>query len=251
MRWPAVLGSIWLWLPLLILAAVLTRVSLLGAPLVDDEFFHLLVGKNWWLDQELAMLDGIYTRGALFTKLVAYSFASFGDVSPAASRIFPSLVTAVATIVLMFWWVRREVGAVAAFAFAFFYLFWPDGIEVAQFARFYALHGLFFTLGIILFYYAVTSDQTPLWWRTILAAGAGGSILVALQLQILTVATLVGVGAWFGVLYVLPWLFRQEKRVVAGLSALAVIGLAVGAALFREKVAALWSVYRTLPPGWD
>ena len=233
------------------LLSVLTRISLLDSPLVDDEYFHVLVGESWWKDRQLSMLDGFYGRGDTFTKLVALSFDFFDDTSWRAARIFPSLVAAILTICLLSWWVCRELGQAAGLFFAALLIFWPDGIEVSQFARFYALHGFLFSSGIVLFYYACVGDLSSIWWRLVAALASAIFFFLALDIQVLTVGALAGVGLWFFFVCMVPWLRRLAPLTSALVVIIGIVVVATVIFAYRDVFTNLWSLYRTLPPGWD
>ena len=234
----------------LILAA-LTRIALLSLPLVDDEFFHVLVGEAWWNTGELTMLDGLYTRAALYSKLVGLSFGVAGEPSWVAARLFPSVVCGVLLVGLIVWWVRREVGATAAILVAALMIFWPDGIEVSQFARFYALHGFLFCAGVVLVYYAASSSSAPIWQRIAMLVLAFVLFAIAQRLTVLTIIGVAGTLFWLFAVAVIPLLRRSITALaLAALIAAPVIGAFFFLGLDRI-VADLWSLYRKLPPGWD
>lgn len=229
----------------------LTRIALLDAPLVDDEFFHVIVGDNWWKTGELAMLDGIYERGAIFTKLVASSFAIFGENSWTAARFIPATLPNILTVLVLTAWVYREVGRSTAVIFSGLFVFWPDGIEVAQFSRFYALHGLIFSVGIVFTYYACVKTSATVITRLLLAVGALFTFYFAIDLQMLTIATIAGVAVWVFWSVILPVL-RQSLMITLsfGLGVVLITAL-IFLAGFHLKILEIWSIYRTLPPGWN
>ncbi|MEO1681218.1 MAG: hypothetical protein AAFU80_23980 [Pseudomonadota bacterium] len=239
------------WVLITLLLSLLTRVSLLDAPLVDDEFFHVLVAESWLEDRELSMLDGIYTRGAFFTKLVAISYALFGEVSWEAARIFPSVLTGVLLVGLITWWVHREVGPVAAASTAILLIFWPAGIEVSQFVRFYALHGFLFCVGAILIYYACVSAEWVMWIRVAVVAIAGACLFVALQLTVLTIAGILAIGSWIFAVCIFPAILKSRRRLLLSAVGLVLVGIFIFALGYDKVGADLWSIYRKLPPGWD
>lgn len=54
-------------------------------------------------------------------------------------------------VAAMFAWAWDRAGGMVALMTAAFLLFWPLGIEVSQYVRFYALHGLVFVAGLLAF----------------------------------------------------------------------------------------------------
>jgi len=73
-------GTIVLGLSALIfLLAVVLRVGLLNIAPEFDELYHLLAARSWINEGTLAILDGVYERGAYFTKAVAAVMGAFGE----------------------------------------------------------------------------------------------------------------------------------------------------------------------------
>ena len=105
-----------------------------------DEYYHILAAQGLLATGEPRIAEGIYTRVYLHTWLVAQSFALFGE-SLAASRV-PSLLATAALVVVMFVWLRREAGNLAAWIGAGLFAISPFAVDVAQFCRFYALQAL-------------------------------------------------------------------------------------------------------------
>lgn len=231
--------------------AVWSRINLLDAVPIEDEYFHLITAQSWMNDRQLEMLEGEYTRGALFTKLVGYSFEFFGDTTWRTARIFPSLVTGLLLVFLATWWCYRETNAGTALICACFLIFWPAGIEISQFTRFYALYGFLFLAGTVLIYYALKDIEKISLRRALLALTAFSCFYVSINLQVLTIVGLVGIAFWIGLSFVLPRILK-DLRLLALFVALGVLAIIVFFSLeFDATLLGLWGDYRSLPPGWS
>ncbi|MEO0360709.1 MAG: hypothetical protein AAF322_06355, partial [Pseudomonadota bacterium] len=133
--------------------ALASRVALIDLPPVYDELYQMLPAKSWIERGDFAVLDGFYERSSLFTRIIALSFQAMEEMSVEAARLLPSVVPGALLVTVVFAWTRLVFGALAGWIVAVFVLLWPNGIEVSQFARFYALQGLFFFLGAIAIYH--------------------------------------------------------------------------------------------------
>jgi 4-amino-4-deoxy-L-arabinose transferase-like glycosyltransferase len=127
--------------------------------------------------------DGFYERAQLFTWVVAGAIISFGDTLVAA-RI-PSLVAAVALLLLLACWVTRRADVLAGIVAAGFFCMLPVTLDLAVFARFYMLHALLGVAMAVALYVAITPGRTRV-ARAALAVAAAGLLLLALELQITT-----------------------------------------------------------------
>ncbi len=125
----------------------------------------------------------------------------------------PSLVAGTALVVVVFLWTRREAGTLGAWVAGLLLALWTEGIAISQFARFYALQGLFVYLGAIAAY-AVVYEQLRPRLRLATALGAGLAFLLAFAVQITTLIPLAGLGVWLALAVGLPWL-RHEDRAPA------------------------------------
>jgi len=119
-------GTIVLGLSALIfLLAVVLRVGLLNIAPEFDELYHLLAARSWINEGTLAILDGVYERGAYFTKAVAAVMGAFGE-DLATGRLLTVLVGGLIPVVF-FVWVNQMVGLAVASIVAAFTIGWPGG----------------------------------------------------------------------------------------------------------------------------
>lgn len=218
---------------LLIILALLVRLPLIGEAPMMDELYHLFAAKSWLADGELTIADGIYTRAAGYTKLVALGFDLFGEHIEVLRMI--GVIAATLTLIALFFWTRTSAGAVAAWIAALFFCFWPDGIDVSVNHRFYAPHGMFFISGALSVYLLV--DKWDWWERgSLIATGVFAALMLALALA-LQETTLIGIGGvalWVGLVIGYPWMMRLNSGrrwlvvaagIILGLAALALLAL--------------------------
>jgi 4-amino-4-deoxy-L-arabinose transferase-like glycosyltransferase len=198
----------WLAPTLVGLLALAVRLPQLDQPAHIDELYHLLAARGWLAEGELRIAEGIYDRAPLFTLLLAGAFALLGE-SLVVARL-PSLLAGTALVVVVFLWVRREAGALAAWVAALLLALWSEGIAISQFARFYAVHGLLVFLAAIAVY-SVVHRQTDWRRRLATALAAGLALLVALHLQLTTLILLVGLTMWLVLALGLPWLLHEAR----------------------------------------
>jgi hypothetical protein len=212
-----------------LLALLLFSFNLDRAP-HPDELYHLLAAQHLLETGRPAIGEGEYWRGILHTWMVALSYEAFGE-GLVSGRIPPVLLVALVAPIL-FLWVRREAGLLAAWLTAVLFISSPFTVEIAQFSRFYALQMLFFVLGGICFFYALTAAaSTP---RRV-ALGVSAVLLLALcvWLQITTLVGMVGFGVWAAAVLVQRVFFTASTSpaVRVGVVALLVGGVAVVGAL--------------------
>ncbi len=215
-----------------------------------DEYHHMLAARGMLATGEPRIAEGIYTRGLVYTWLVAKSFAIFGE-SVAASRV-PSLLAMGALVAMLFAWLRGLTDPPTAWIGAVLFATAPFSVSLAQFCRFYALQALSFFLAAILVHAAATMPPpASVARRSILFAAALATMLFALYLQPTTLLGCAGLGIWmFGALG-LPWLrdVAVPARVkLIAIGALFILGLAVlGAMIASDLLADLWRQYRWAP----
>ena len=234
-------------LVLFIACALLYSINLGHLP-HPDELHHIIAAHGMLTSGEPRIAEGFYTRVLLHTWLVAKSYQFFGE-SIAVARL-PSVVAMAACVVLLFVWVRREVGASAAWWSAVLFATSPFAVGVAQFVRFYALQAVTFTALSMVVYYALTGSRS-LYFR--LALGLLGVTLLALgvYLQPTTLLGTVGLALWAVPAALMPWLLNPEvplrhKRIL--LVGTLVGGLVVVAGLAASGLLGeLWSRYRAAP----
>ena len=108
-----------------------------------DELYHILAAEGLLATGEPSIGEaGRYWRGYPVTWLVAQSFALF-EPGLAAARL-PAVLFMAGLVVLLFLFLHREAGALAAWLGAGLFAISPFAIELAQFVRFYSLQSLLF-----------------------------------------------------------------------------------------------------------
>lgn len=223
--------SAWVTPVLLGCLALALRLVHLDHPTRTDELYHFLAAQGWLTEGHLRIADGIYDRTALFTIFIAQLFKLFGEHMVVAR--LPSVVAGTALVVLVFLWTRSVAGSLAAVIAALLLALDPEAIEISQFARFYALHGLAFWLGAVATYRLVISPPSAPSRAILLTVGCLLCFYIAYYLQIITLIGLVGVAAWATVALALPWFAKGSPRArwvaVAGVALLGAVVL--GAAL--------------------
>ncbi|MGI9285612.1 MAG: ArnT family glycosyltransferase, partial [Pseudomonadales bacterium] len=135
-------------LGLLILLATVVRLVGVGVAHlpVGDEMFHVLAAQSWAMEGSLRIADGSYDRAALFTMLIGELFSIFGD-SLVVARI-PVLIFGVIWALVLFIWVRKSAGRLAAWIAAGLFCTAPHAIELSLYCRMDTLHGTFFFIGM-------------------------------------------------------------------------------------------------------
>jgi hypothetical protein len=194
---------------LLTLLALSVRLPLISQGPMMDELYHLFAAKSWLADGELTIADGIYTRAAGYTKLIAYGFGLFGEHIEVLRMV--GVTAAVLTLIILFFWTRSQAGFVAAWAAALMFCLWPDGIDISVTNRFYAPHGMLFLLGALGVYFIVRNWD---WWErtTLILTGIGSALMfgLAFSLQDTTLIGIAALGFWVCLVVGVPWLARLD-----------------------------------------
>lgn len=217
--------------------ALAVRLVDLGYPPFIDELHHLLAAGSLLETGVLTIHDGgAYTRGLLFTYLVAGSMGLFGQ-SLEVARL-PAVLSGVLLVCLLFAWLRARVGRIAAWTAGLLLCFAPISIYLSQQVRFYSLHALFFWLGVFGLYRLVDRTDPPS-RRPWVGLGSAAAFLFAYHLQITTIIGLAGV-ALFVFLVESPRIFDAVRRsrhrwLIAGATGVG-IGLLVAAATLAGAV---------------
>lgn len=237
----------WLGPAIVFALAVLLFAINLGRPPHPDELHHVLAAQHLLETGRPMIEQGEYWRGILFTWLVAFSYEIFGE-GIASARI-PAVLFVALVAPVLFLWVRRETGSLAAWITAILFISSPFTVEIAQFSRFYSLQVFAFATGAACAYYAMASGQTAL-RRVLLGALAIALMALATWLQFTTLLGLAGLGVWvLGVL-----LLRNPAAAVPNLTAwkagLIVLVLLVGVAVVlattqSDDLEWAWLRYRT------
>jgi hypothetical protein len=220
----------------------------LDRPPHPDELHHALAAKGLLETGRPALAEGEYWRGMAHTRMVAVSYAIFGH-GLASARI-PSVVLEALVAVVLFLWVRREAGTLAAWLTAVLFVTSPFTVEIAQFSRFYALQTLLFVLGAACFYYALIA-AVALPWRLLPGAIAVGLLTLATSVQITTLVGILGIAVWAaGILTRRVFLdpaVSSRVRKIAG-AAIVVLGLLVVLAnALTGVLESVWEQYQSLP----
>jgi hypothetical protein len=242
--WPRWLEPLFL----VVAAGLLYTINLDRLP-HPDELHHVIAAHGLLVDGRPSIAEGLYMRGLLHTWLVAGSYALFGQESLTIARI-PSVVCMALLAGLLFVWLRREAGGLAAWLGAGLFAVSPFAVDIAQFTRFYAPQCLAFFLAAILIHAAVLT-RAGLARRVLLGIAAVPPLLAAVYLQPTTLIGLVGLGVWALSCFALPWLVSPDvpagrrSRIVLGLLG---IGLLLLAALWLTgTLGDLWHRYRWAP----
>lgn len=252
-RWVAVAPPLsshgWsrLLLPFLLpLAALLLYLLHLDRAPHPDELYHILAARGLLETGEPRIGEGLYPRGFLFTWLVAQSFRLFGE-GLATARL-PSVLATSLLILVLFVWVRREAGDLAAWLAAGFYAISPFAVLIAQFCRFYALQTLAFILALWLvhdFFRTLASWPRAL-LRLLLAAAL---VVLATLLQPTTLLGLLALASWVAPILLwrlaTPLSHRGRILLLAVVAVAAMVLLATAWAL--GLIATLWQQYRAVP----
>jgi hypothetical protein len=208
-------ARVWLEpLAVVLLAGLLFSINLASAP-EFDELYHVLAARGWVATGEPAIAGGAYERTYLFTVLVGGLFELMGD-SLLVARL-PSFTASLLLALLLFLWLRHRAGPATAWLAVLFFIFSPFTIDLAHFARFYALHALLFVAGAILLYEGLRTPRLGL--RIALWLTAAGSLALAFYLQVTTLIGLCGLVLWFLLETLWPWLWArpaaQRRRLFA------------------------------------
>ena len=151
-----------LFVDLVVLAFLALTVRLIGVGIdhlpVGDEMFHVLSAQSWASAGTLSIADGIYDRAALFTKSVGVLFTLFGD-SLVVARL-PALIFGIFWVLLLFVWIDKHAGRLAAWIAAGLFCLAPHAIELSLYSRMYTLQGFTFLLGSMIAFSIATHDYS-------------------------------------------------------------------------------------------
>jgi 4-amino-4-deoxy-L-arabinose transferase-like glycosyltransferase len=212
------------------LALVLFLINL-DRPPHADELHHVLAAQHLIETGRPILAEGEYWRGILHTWLVAISYEVFGE-GLASARI-PSVLLVALVAPILFLWVRREAGSLAAWLTAALFISSPFTVEIAQFSRMYALQMFFFMLGTMCFYYTLVGELS-LTRRGLLGALTTVLLVLALQQQHTSLVAMVGIAVWtFGLVaqrvFFNPVVGQNTRKVMA--AGLIIIGILIILAL--------------------
>ena len=221
---------------------LISRLALLELPPIYDELYQFLPSVNWANIGTLSILDGIYSRAASFTRLIALSFDISGRQDLWTARFFPSVLPGALLVLIVFVWTRAIIGRPASWIVAGLMVFWPLGIEVSQYIRFYALQGLVFFCATALVYYI--ADRTQSLWRLSLCVVLTISLfLFSLQLQTLSLVGGVAVVLWLVIDKYSFFVNLNWKILILGLMCAVATGIALLLSL-EDYINNLWVGFR-------
>lgn len=234
---------IWALAFLTLMAALASRVGILHWPANFDEYYHYLAARSWIENGTLGILDGTYSRGAGYTKAVAWVMQATDDTTLSGARMLGVALGALIPVVILLW-VTRAVGLLAGGVAALLTLLWPQGIEEAQTVRFYVVQVLGFLVALVAFYSACGAGilRRLLW----LGIGALG-IVVASLMQVSTIVGVAGLLLWWGLTCLWPRLRAHPWRWPLGGAGLAVGLSAVALGYAQGWLTQLWDFYRWVP----
>lgn len=249
---------------------VVFRVLHLNAPPHFDEMYHVLAAQGWLDTGTFSIGNGEYTRVPVFTLIVAAAFSLFGE-SLVVARI-PSVLFGSLWVFAVFFWTRRQAGRTVALVAALFLAVYPNMVQLSQFSRFYALHGLVFWLGAAGVYYL--THPTNLLSRSsdgllppnprflVVLVATLGALAFCYSLQSVTVIGGIALGVWCALTLGAEALGRGSRAIRARwvLGILGLVGTAVLSWLIasgeasqlwrRYQTAALWAASEADDPFW-
>lgn len=227
---------------ILLLLALLVRVAQIDVAAHVDEMYHVLAAMSWLENGTFSIGDGAYTRTPAYTILVAGALELFGE-NLLAARI-PALLAGLGWIALVFEWTRRTVGLSAAWVAGLLLALDPASINLAQFARFYTLHGLLFGLGAVSIFW-IGQSRTSRHRKAVVAGSALLTLGMAYYFQMTTAIGMTALVIWL----VGNWVASAEGgngEVGRRVRLLLILSLiSVGAAYAFGVVQEIWSVYRS------
>ena len=232
---------------LFLLALALFAINL-DRPPHPDELHHVLAAQHLFETGRPLLADGEYWRGLLHTWMVAASYEVFGD--GLASARAPAVLLVALVVSILFLWVYREVGSLAAWLTGALLISSPFTVEIAQFSRFYALQMLFFVVGCICTYYSVVGNA-PILRRLLLGVAAVALLLFAIQQQITTLMGVVGIAVWVSATVLLKLL--SSKRLTRSTKTALLTGMVLctfcvlAAVVFSDALDAILASYRQTP----
>lgn len=234
--------------PLIVFSCALLLFSLnLDRPPHPDELHHVLAAQHLLETGRPLIGEGEYWRGIVHTWLVAVSYEIFGE-GIASARI-PAVLFVALVAPILFLWVRREAGSLAAWLTAILFISSPFTVEIAQFSRFYALQMFFFVSGALCFYHLIASAASL--WRRVLS-GVLAAVLLSLSvwMQETSLVGLLAIGIWtagFAVQRALSPMTSQSIK--KGLGALFIVTgiLVLLAVTLTDVLDWIWDRYRYTP----
>lgn len=242
--------NVWPVFAVFLIAFAVRLVAGTTLPLFQDEPWQLLAAQSWNQDGTFRVDQGIYTRAAYYTVLVAWFMEAFGETL-AVARL-PSIVAGAALVAALFEWLRRRSGMIAGVTGATLLCFHDLSIVLSAEVRFYTLHALCLWL-VAAIVYQVTErerDQRQPVWMLVIAAALSA---FALHLQVTAGVALASLLLW--VACDLAYRFRDRLwRLLRGhwvLAALAGTVVVAGSVILvldpPAPLARLYALFRYTP----
>jgi 4-amino-4-deoxy-L-arabinose transferase-like glycosyltransferase len=185
----------WPWFApaVVFLLALVLFFTNLDRPPHPDELHHVLAAQHLLETGRPILAEGEYWRGILHTWMVATSYEIFGEGLASARLPAVFLVALVAPI--LFLWVQREAGYLAAWLAAALFISSPFTVEIAQFSRFYALQMFSFVFGSMCVYYTLVATMSVA-RRALLGVLAIAFLGLALSVQVTSLVGMIGIAVW-------------------------------------------------------
>ncbi len=203
---------------------IITRLGLLDHLAIYDELYHKLTALSWKETAQPTILDGQYRRALFYTIANASIFEYFNTNDIYYPRLILSVLPAALMCASIISWIYLNAGLATSALVAVFLGFWPLGIEVAQFNRFYAAHGLFLWIMIISTFAAFNEKRSPV-FRLFLLFLSAISGAAAVGLQLISLVTVAGIFVWIAVFHFLPNLHPRTLKISYRKIAIAFVGL--------------------------
>ena len=193
-----------------------------------DEFYHFLAARSWAENGTLAIGDGAYLRGSLFTKALGVVFAYFGE-SINVARIVPVL-GGIAWALIVFLWSRFFLGRFIAWIAVMMFIFSNVFLGLSTYIRFYSWHGFFVFSAFALGTLYLSQSRKNIYSNFILIL-AIVSILLAYHLQESTLIAIVAFSCFLILFYhdfikkILVAIFTDKRYLFLSFSLLTAIAI--------------------------
>ena len=235
---------------LVALITVAVRLADITHPAVFDEFFHILAANGFLETGTFNINDGTYTRGRLYTAILAVFIKMFGN-SFFVYRL-PSLIFGCMISVAVFIWLYKELGRRQAWIAATLMAFSPEMIYISQFTRFYSLQSLlFFIFAIVVYYNNAIFDKFSLNSRVGMILLAAFLLLASTHLQTITLIGLTGIFLWVFITYAIKFhTNKNTSAIIALYSATTVIAVTGLVFVLATKQGNMLLEQYTTPPHW-
>lgn len=212
-----------------------------------DELYHVLAARSWATDGTFRIADGEYTRAAPFTMLLGLVIQVLGE-HEVVLRLLPTVFGSI-WVVVLFVWLRSVTDELTAWIGGLLLALTPEAISLAQYIRFYSLHALVFTVGVVLIYPVIAGRARGLGGLVSVLAAAL-AFWLALKLQLTTAIGVVAILSFVVLRFLFERWRRQAgwRRPVLELLTLGIAGIAgLAVALQIDAVKELIALFRWTP----